>query len=259
MTISLGSTYATYSYMAKNSEKVLAQEAADPINARETAYYKANIEKVKTVDDFVNNYQLFNYAMKAYGLSDMAYAKAYMKKVLNSDVNSSTSFVNKLSDDKFKSFAKQFAYLKNGTLPYSTDITTVVNKFTQQTMEENAGADDQGVQLALYFKRNASTTTSAYSLLGDAALWQVMKTVYGFPDEMANADIATQKKAVDAKFNVKDLQDPEKVDKLLKRFTVMWDVQNNTSSDPVLQLFDTSNSYVSTGVSSSLLDLKYGG
>lgn len=259
MTISLGSTYATYSYMAKNSEKVLAQEAADPVNARATKYYKENIESVKTVDDFVNNYQLFNYAMKAFGLSDMAYAKAYMKKVLNSDVTVSTSFVNKLSDDKFKAFATQFSYLRTGSLSYSTDITNVVNKYNQQSMEENAGAEDQGVQLALYFKRNASTTTSAYSLLGDAALWQVMKTVYGFPTEMANADIETQKKAVDAKFDIKDLQDPEKVDKLLKRFTVMWDIENNTGSDPVLQLFDTSNSYVSTGVSSSLLDLKYGG
>ena len=259
MTISLGSTYATYSYMAKNTDKVLAQEAADPVNARATKYYKDNIESVKTVDDFVNNYQLFNYAMKAFGLSDMAYAKAYMKKVLNSDVNSSSSFVNKLSDDKFKAFAKQFAYLKNGTLPYSTDITNVVNKYTQQSMEENAGAEDQGVQLALYFKRNAASTTSAYSLLGDPALWQVMKTVYGFPSEMANADITTQKKAVDAKFNVKDLQDPDKVDKLLKRFTVMWDVQNNTTSDPIMQLFDTSGSSVSSGTSSSLIDLKYGG
>ncbi len=259
MTISLGSTYATYSYLTKNSEKVLAQEAADPVTARETAYYKANIESVKTVDDFVNNYQLFNYAMKAYGLEDMAYAKAYMKKVLNSDVSDTTSFVNKLSDDKFKAFATQFSYLRTGALSYSTDITTVVNKYTQQTMETNAGQDDQGVQLALYFKRNAASTTSAYSLLGDAAMWQVMQTVYGFPDEMANADIATQKKAVDAKFDVKDLQDPEKVDKLLKRFTVMWDIENNTSSDPVLQLFDTSSSSVSSSTSSSLLDLKYGG
>lgn len=259
MTISLGSTYATYSYMAKNKDKVLAQEAADPVNARATKYYKEHIESIKTVDDFVNNYQLFNYAMKAFGLSDMAYAKGYMKKVLNSDINSSSSFVNKLSDEKFKAFAKQFAYLKNKTLPYSTDITNVVNKYNQQTMEENAGAQDQGVQLALYFKRNAASTTSAYGLLGDPALWQVMKTVFGFPSEMGKADIATQKKAVEAKFNVKDLQDPAKVDKLLKRFTVMWDAQNNTSSSPVLQLFDTGGSSVSNGTGASLMNLKYGG
>ena len=54
---------------------------------RATAYYLANIGKVKTVDDFVNNYQLFSYAMKAFGLADMTYAKGLMTKVLNGGVD----------------------------------------------------------------------------------------------------------------------------------------------------------------------------
>ncbi len=53
-----------------------------------TAYYLANIGKVKTVAQFVNNYQLFSYAMKAFGLSDMTYAKGLMTKVLNGGVTS---------------------------------------------------------------------------------------------------------------------------------------------------------------------------
>jgi hypothetical protein len=33
-----------------------------------------------------------------------------------------------------------------------------------------------------------------------------------------------------------DLQDPKKVDKLLRRFTAMYDVQNNTQQSPALQI-----------------------
>ncbi len=50
-------------------------------------YYKENIGNVKTVDEFLDDYRLYSYAMKAHGLEDMTYAKAFMRKVLESDLN----------------------------------------------------------------------------------------------------------------------------------------------------------------------------
>ena len=55
------------------------------IRDRQTAYYKENIGNVKSVDEFLDNYQLYSYAMDAFGLGEMTYAKAFMKKVLDSD------------------------------------------------------------------------------------------------------------------------------------------------------------------------------
>ena len=70
------------SRVSANLSRTQAATAADPTVKRETAYYLANIGKVKTVGDFVNNYRLFSYAMKAFGLGDMTYAKGLMTKVL---------------------------------------------------------------------------------------------------------------------------------------------------------------------------------
>ena len=53
---------------------------------RETKYYLENISKVKTIDEFVKDDRLFRYAMKAHGLEDMAYAKAFMVKALKEGV-----------------------------------------------------------------------------------------------------------------------------------------------------------------------------
>ena len=39
-------------------------------------YYRENIGKVETVDEFVDDSRLLNFALKAYGLEDMSYAKA---------------------------------------------------------------------------------------------------------------------------------------------------------------------------------------
>ena len=50
--------------------------------------------KVKTIDDFLSNYKLFSYAMKAYGLEDMAYAKGLMRKVLEGGITASKSLAN---------------------------------------------------------------------------------------------------------------------------------------------------------------------
>ncbi|WP_029003180.1 DUF1217 domain-containing protein [Azorhizobium doebereinerae] len=264
MSIYFGSTFATYNYYDKNAAKALTTKAAEPAVKNDIAYFKANIGKVKSVDDFVNNYRLFNFAMTAYGLSDMAHAKAYMKKVLNSDLSDKTSFAMKLTDSKFVTFAKAFSNLNPTNSLLYTPATTdqVTNNYLAQSLEAELGQQDQGVQLALYFRRNAASVTSAYGLLGDAALYKVVSTVFNLPDSMGKVDVTQQKKIIDSKLNIKDLQDPVKVNHLLQRFSAVWDATNNTASNnPVLALFniDSSGSTVSSSVSSSLINLKYGG
>lgn len=258
MSIYLGSTTLTYNYLNKSGSKALDQHAKEPLVKNEIAHFEAQMGKIKTVDAFVKNYRVFNFAMKAYGLEDMAYAKAYMKKVLTSDLSDKASFANKLSDARFTNFAKAFGYLNGTSLATAASPSDVVKAYVQQSMEDDLGATDQGVKLALYFKRMAPTVKSAYGLLADNALWQVTKTVYGFPTEMGLADIDQQAKAVKARLNIADLQDPAKLDKILKRFTIMWDATQNTATNPTLQLF-TSGRTAGSGFTSSLINLKYGG
>ncbi|TIR43652.1 MAG: DUF1217 domain-containing protein, partial [Mesorhizobium sp.] len=94
-------TYTSYQLIAKDIPKAIDQVESQPVVKRDTDYYLANIGNVKSIDDFVNNTRLFNYAMKAYGLEDMAYAKAFMVKALKEGVSDSDSFANKLSDKRY--------------------------------------------------------------------------------------------------------------------------------------------------------------
>jgi Protein of unknown function (DUF1217) len=45
-----------------------------------------------------------------YGLEDMAYAKAFMEKVLQSDLSDSKSFANTLIDERYRDFAAAFSF-----------------------------------------------------------------------------------------------------------------------------------------------------
>ncbi|MGY3617826.1 DUF1217 domain-containing protein [Bradyrhizobium sp. USDA 10063] len=104
------STYASYNSVVRNLQQSLTRVAQQPDVARSAAYYKENIGKVETVDEFLKNDRLYQYAMKAYGLEDMIYAKAFMKKVLDSNLLDANSFANKLTDKRFREFASAFSF-----------------------------------------------------------------------------------------------------------------------------------------------------
>src|SRR5690606_2538255 len=86
----------------------------EPMVDRETKYYLENISKVKTIDEFVKDDRLFRYAMKAHGLEDMAYAKAFMVKALKEGVRDPDSFANKLQDKRYAEFVSTYNFERYG-------------------------------------------------------------------------------------------------------------------------------------------------
>ncbi|MGC5779405.1 DUF1217 domain-containing protein [Methylobacterium sp. NFXW15] len=398
------STLTSYTLIARDLPTAMKRKAADPVTARETAYYKANIGKVKSIDDFLADKRLYAYAMKAFGLEEMTYAKAFMRKVLTEGASSPSSFANRLADDRYVAFAKAFDFsslstaagsaaveagadqadaaaarlsgkpilrtmdfsgaqearftlttqlgdgkVSNATIvldkdalsavasdltkvkateiytaiqaqigasslagqvnpgldvfdsvvftttdyidlgadgkaggtgddadtPYAgtgaartvtlrvaapaagkvavdigfgTDVApdlaaqTVTDAYLRQAIESDAGSEDTGVRLALYFARKAPTITSAYDILGDSALTQVANTLLGLPSASnATSSDALAKRAakIAEKIDIKSLSDPAAVEKLVRRFAAIWDAQNNVASAPILALFSS--------------------
>ena len=52
------STYTSYNLIAKDMLKSLNRTANETVNAREADYYKENIGKVSSVDEFLDDYRL---------------------------------------------------------------------------------------------------------------------------------------------------------------------------------------------------------
>lgn len=59
--------------------------------------------------------------MKAHGLEEMIYATAFMKKVLESNLNDPNSFANKLKDTRYRDFAASFDF---GTIKAEKSVQT---------------------------------------------------------------------------------------------------------------------------------------
>ncbi|SFL05817.1 Protein of unknown function [Pseudovibrio ascidiaceicola] len=136
----------------------------------------------------------------------------------------------------------------------------IVEQYIQVNFEEEEGEQNDGVRLALNFQRTGGNITSAYEILGSPALYQVVRTVLGMSESMVGTDIDNQAAVINEKFDIKKFQDPEEVEKFVKKFVILYDAQNGTGGAPTVQLF-AGNPIA--GISESALTavnaLKFGG
>jgi hypothetical protein len=228
-------TSISFQLIARDMNKSLERIAGKPEVTRESAYYLANIRKVKSVDDFLKDDRLYRFAMTAFGMKDMIYAKAFIRKVLTEGIDKGDSFALQLADSRFREFAEAFNFQRYEGTTTAFDRTQqgTVDRYVRLTLEEDAGVENEGVRLALYFERKASGIRSAFSILADPALLKVAQVALGISAAVGASDIDKQAKLLNDKLNIEDLKDPAKLKKFLERFTSLWEVQNPSSGRSV--------------------------
>jgi uncharacterized protein DUF1217 len=217
-------TTGTYLQITQNLARVQTSTAAEPAVKTASAYYAANIGKVTSIDQFVGNYRLLSYALDAYGLGSQIHNTALIKQVLEGGVTNPKALANTLP--QWKAFATAFNFTGTdgaASVSTSTAIATTEKGYVEQQLESDAGQQDVGVQLALYFNRVAPSVTSMYGILADKNLLEAVETIFGLPTAFGAENIDTQAKVLGTLFKISDLQDPTKLKQLTERFTAQYD------------------------------------
>lgn len=235
----------------------------------ESDYYSTAILKVGNVDELVADKRVVAYISKAFGLS-ATFNPIDLKRILTSDLSDPKSFANTSKDIKYREIAATFNFDTKGQTKRVPEVSVqsaggifeTQMDFLEQTIENDAGADNAGVRLALYFKRKASTLTSTYSLLADKALFEVTRVALGIPDAAARADLDVLARSIETKLKVADLKDPAKLEKFIQRFIALYDVQNNggissSRSNALTLLSGSSDTGFSLDTLSSLQNIRY--
>ncbi|OCW57902.1 DUF1217 domain-containing protein [Hoeflea olei] len=212
------STYQTYTFYTKDINQTLKRAANDPIVSREQQYYRENIGSIKTVDDFLADGRIYAYAMKAYGLEDMAYAKAFIRKVLESDLTDTSSFANRLSDTKYRQLAAAFdfgATVTSEIVQTTSQIDHLIEAYTQ-TIADN---DSILRQETAYFSSVAPTFTKVDDLLTNTRARDYVFNTFGIdPDTF---DYTTIKNVLTS-----DITDPDSyVNSVLAPQVANWNTQ----------------------------------
>lgn len=194
-------------------------------------YFQAKVSTVHAAKDIVGDPALAYIARTALGLSAETGAMSFdeQTKLIGRKLDVST-----LQDPRTRSqFLDRF---KNGR---DAARTATVDAYIRQTLETEAGKENQGVRLALYFRRMAPTVGSAYGLLADPALAEVVRTALGLPAQAAKSSVDGQARLIQRKLDVASLKDPDKLDAFIKRFTVLWDAKTGAAPTPALSLLNS--------------------
>lgn len=227
--------------MAQNYVKMQTRydnAAAKKQATEDMNYYTSEIQGVETVDQLLSDSKLVKVMLGSYGFDPAKVTKDFLKKVFSSDLSDPKSFANTQTDQRWAQLAGAYNFDTSGRIAKVDEtgamdrrarIATVDNYY-QQTLEIEAGSENPGTRLALYFQRMAPTITSAFDILADTALLQFFKTSNNLPDSFSTLPIDNQAEKVKAMMNLKDLSDPDKVTAMVKKFTALYDLQNGTTS-----------------------------
>jgi hypothetical protein len=248
--------------LTRDMQSTMSLAAKRPEVKRETDEYLKRIRNVKSVDDFMKDDRVYNYALNAFGLKDMAYAKAFIRKVLTEGIDSPGSFTAQLTDGRFREFAETFNFARHGraTTSFSRTQEGTVDRYIRNRVEESAGSQNENLRLGLYFQRKAPTVSSVYGILADKALYTVVRTALGLPTAISGSDIDKQAALISSKLDVKDFSDSGKLAKFITRFmaavTASGGGQAAIAASPAISLMQGSASSVDSSTLMSIQSLR---
>jgi hypothetical protein len=218
----------------------------------ESEYFGNTMLTIESVDELLADKRLVAYVSKAYGFEGETVSNQVLRQALTADPYDLKSFVNQGDNTRFREMASAFNFDKDGkakrvSLNAAQDPNSLLatqDLYVRQTIETRAGEQNQGVRLALYFQRKASTIQSAYSILADKALIEVALTALGLPDSVAQTDTDALAKMLAKRIDFGDFKDPKKLEKFLARFMALYDIENQQSvaSTPATMLFQQQDS-----------------
>ena len=143
-----------------------------------------------------------------------------------------------MSNSAWKAFAAAFNFVGGGAASAASPnaVQTTTSDYVEQQLESDQGAQNVGVELALYFQRVAPTVTSEYGVLADPNLLEVAQTIFGLSPATSAENINTQAQTLSQLMPISDLQDPAKLKQLTERFTAMYDLTYGPGSGAATNL-----------------------
>lgn len=255
-------TLAAYRLVASDLDRSLARTAAQPVVERASEDYLARIGDIKSIDDFMADDRVYRYAMKAFGLEDMTFAKAFIRKLLEEGTQARDAMANRLSDRRYREFAQNFDFNRFGsaTTAFSRVQQGVVDRYLRMTLEATEGAQNEGVRLALYFRRKASGINGPFDVLADPALLRVAQVATGISSATSAADIDKQASLIADRLNFEDFKDPEKLESFLQRFATLYEIERGPANSPAATLIGGSPQLgLSVNVLTAMQSFRIGG
>ena len=193
--------FAGWNILKRTAEQQKQLLAQDPMVARSIQYVRENIAKVNSAEDLVSDYRMLNVALGAFGLENDVGSKAFIRKILESDRDETSSLVNRLSDKRYLRLANALALDEgNGAVSKAGFGDRLAQLYLEREFERRVGEGNQNLRLALnaqrelqqFANRTSSEATLWYEVMGTPPLRKVFETAFGFGSSYGKLPIDRQ-------------------------------------------------------------------
>lgn len=221
---------------------------------REQQAFTDKMAAKPTAQGLVDDYRSLKVALTAFGLEADLPNRAFIRKVLESDLTDSKSLANRLSDKRYRAFAATFQFGQD-TRPSDASIAARVSAlYVTREFERRVGEADQTMRLALNARRelgalatrSATETTKWYEILGNTALSRVVKAGLGLPESLGkapvDAQVAAMSQAASQRLGISGpdgLADPAKLDRLIDSYVARAGTAQATPYNAALTILST--------------------
>ncbi|SNR34337.1 DUF1217 domain-containing protein [Paracoccus sediminis] len=217
--------------------------ARDPVVQRATTYFRDNLTQDTTAEDLVGDYKMLQVALGAFGLGEDIANKAFIRKVLESDLGDKASLVNRLSDKRYLKLAREFQ--ARGDDPAATG-QAMTQAYVQQQFQKRVGDGDESYRLAInarnelreFATRSSSDKTLWYEVLGSEPLRKVFQGAFGFGNAIGNLSVDRQledfmsaSERVLGSSSFSRIGTDETIDRLVTRYLALSQIQTATGSN----------------------------
>jgi len=202
---------------------------------RVTESFREKIGQITTAEELVNDRELLQVALGAFGLEADIDNKYFIQKVLEDGTLDDDALANRLSDKSYLAMSQAFGFgdfpIPNTAL--STFADDIIERYETKSFEVAVGEVNDDMRLALNFNNSLSDVVESnsgqdaqwFAILGSPPLRAVFEAALGLPPSIGVIDIDQQldafKQSARSNFgtdDVSELANPDDEDKMIRLF-----------------------------------------
>lgn len=206
----------------------------EPQHARAIEAFRARIADIETVDQLIEDRELYVFVMRAFDLEDQIFGKAMISKMLKSDIEDRTALVNRLTDPRLREMYEALGFGPDGEGNLNTLKAdwreAMVARYVERQFINVQAEQNETIGTVLEIRQKAARIEGPFDILKDAGIAQFFRRALGLPDVMVQVDIDRQAAMLEEKLDLTTLKDPKVLDGLVRRYVAISDALDNTAA-----------------------------
>ena len=223
-------------------------------HSRAIEHFKENIGDIETVDQLMEDQELYAFVMRAFDLEDQIFGKAMMEKVLKSNIEEDDALVNRLTDTRFKDLYNEMGFGTDGEGNLNTILTSwqdrMVDRYVERQFINSVADGNETVANVLEMRNEAPEIENVFEILTDSGMTEFFQPVLGLPSQLSGLDIDKQASLIKSKLDFDDLKDPETLEKMITKYVAISEALSGSAvaNNAALQMLTSNAANATTSI-----------